>query len=225
MIVLPRHKILNNAPRASTSNTYQAFPHHNRLLPSYIKMYFYSLINLVASLAVTTLAAPTLNEGVSFVNLNNRQTSNPCSIWTPSTQLVGDGAPRNRWLMKQVTDEIHCGDASTCAIQAGEYESLTIGADLTGGNEWISGGLSVEKSWETGTSWTCEDEEGSKICLWIKIAHTEYEVDDGSYNSCTGFSSGRKHRITSPNRNNEGGYHECSTSDCRVKGAEYWIEG
>ena len=122
-----------------------------------------------------------------------------------------------------MTGEIHCGDADTCSISAGEYESWTISADLSGGS-YISGGFAVEKSFETGTSWSCEDKEGSKICLWIKIAHTEYEIDEGTYNSCGGFKSGKKHRITSPNKNNKGGYHECSVSDCREEGAQYWVD-
>lgn len=119
---------------------------------------------------------------------------------------------------------MRCGNADTCAIQAGEYESFTINADLTGGASYISGGFGVEKSWETGTSWTCEEKKGNKVCLWIKIAHTEYEVEDGSYNSCGGFQGGKKHRITSPNKNNEGGYHECSVTDCREEGAQYWVD-
>ncbi|KAH7087299.1 hypothetical protein FB567DRAFT_343112 [Paraphoma chrysanthemicola] len=123
-----------------------------------------------------------------------------------------------------IQGEMRCGNADTCSIGKGEYQSWTIGASLGGGTSWISGGLAVEKSWETGTSWTCEDKEGEKICIWIKIAHTEYEVQDGSYNSCGGFSPGKKYKITSPNKNNAGGYHECSTTDCRVEGTQYWVD-
>jgi len=184
-------------------------------------MHFNTITSTIALLAATVAGAPTLEENMSLIDLARRQTSNPCSQWTPQTRIVGDGSPKDKVLWKQVTGKIECGDTDTCSIQAGEYESWSIGADLGGGSTYITGGLSVQKTWETGTAWTCEEKEDNFTCLWVKIPHTEYEVQSGSYNSCGGFSGGKKYRISSPKSGGDE-VHRCSSSDCRSEGAQYW---
>jgi hypothetical protein len=55
------------------------------------------------------------------------------------------------------------------------------------------------------------------------LTRCQYEIDDGSYNSCTGFRSGREHRIRSPNKNNRGGKYQCFVGgECRDLGVEHW---
>ncbi|KAF2823107.1 hypothetical protein CC86DRAFT_469666 [Ophiobolus disseminans] len=194
-----------------------------RTVLSKIKMQIYSFTTLIAILVATVSAAPMSSAESELMSLVKRQ-GGPCSIWTPMTRVVGNGSPKNWWLWKQVTDVNKCGTSEKCTIESGQYKAWTISASLGGGNSWITGEFAVQKTYETGTSWSCEGKTGGQVCLWVKVAHTEYEVQDGSYNTCTGFRGGKKYRITSPNKGNTGGYHECSSTDCRNEGVQYWVD-
>lgn len=90
---------------------------------------------------------------------------------TVSSPAPSDSTARKLTAIWQ--ESLRCGDSEKCEISKGDYKTWTISADLTGGSNWIAGGFSVEKSFETGTEKTCEGQQGGKVCLWIKIAHTE----------------------------------------------------
>ena len=66
-------------------------------------MHFNTITSTIALLAATVAGAPTLEENMSLIDLARRQTSNPCSQWTPQTRIVGDGSPKDKVLWKQVT--------------------------------------------------------------------------------------------------------------------------
>ncbi|KAI1812785.1 hypothetical protein GGS20DRAFT_587134 [Poronia punctata] len=177
----------------------------------------------------STLAAgiTSLCAGVAYASpiVEERQV-NPCSQWTPATELSGDGSPRDRFLHKQLSQTITCDQENGCSVGRQESESFTIGFSITSGSditEWISGGFSVSESWTTGNSYTCNGGAGDTVCIWQSVAHTAYKVRNGSYNSCTGFEpSGDEIEISSPNEDNRGGGFYCVVGTCRSQGDEYW---
>ncbi|KAI0393448.1 hypothetical protein F5Y17DRAFT_309507 [Xylariaceae sp. FL0594] len=184
----------------------------------------------VSSLFGVAMASPMVSMSERDTNnasspLSERQTG-PCSIWTPGTQLSGDGSPRPRYLHKQLSQTITCDQSNGCSVGQQESESFSIGFSLSSGKqitEWLSGGFSVTKTWITGNSYTCNGGAGQTVCIWQSVAHTAYKVRNGVFNSCTGFSpSGDEIEISSPNEDNRGGGFYCVQGTCRAQGDQYW---
>lgn len=125
-----------------------------------------------------------------------------------------------------IQETLSCGKAASCTLGGLQSESYTIewnaGADI----EWISGGFSVQKSWETGNNYECTGNQGDTICIWYKIAHTAYTVQDERVCNCwvPGSDYGDPIIIKSPNQKNSGGGFYCVVGSCRAKGDEWWDE-
>ncbi|KAH7263798.1 hypothetical protein BKA59DRAFT_490108 [Fusarium tricinctum] len=148
-----------------------------------------------------------------------------CSSWITRTDLVGNGDPHQNYFHKQLSETINCGNAQSCSVGQSQTESFSIGFTLSaggGGDNWISGGFSVTKSWTTGNSYTCSGGPGETICIWYNIAHTAYTVQDITSNPCTGSKTSSPYIMFSPNQNNVGGGYYCVVGTCRAKGDGYW---
>lgn len=143
------------------------------------------------------------------------------SSWT---ELVGDGNPHQNFLAKQLSDTINCGNAATCSASQSQSKSYSIGfsADATY-EEWISGGFSVEMSWETGNEYVCGGSTGETVCTWYQTAHTAYTVVNCDATTCDPECNPSDPFVMfSPNHNNAGGGYYCVTGTCRAQGDSYW---
>lgn len=150
-------------------------------------------------------------------------------VFTQTTQrrytLYARGIPD---LLTRWQEVIDCSTNPTC--EAGRADSkayaVTWTASASAGG-WTSGGFEVTEEWSTGNSYTCAGTSGDEICVWYKIAHTEYEVIVTRENSCSGEKQdyGEPYRITAPNAANRGGRHYCVIGTCRAQGDQYWQEG
>ncbi|KAF2758964.1 hypothetical protein EJ05DRAFT_499390 [Pseudovirgaria hyperparasitica] len=176
--------------------------------------------------ATSAVAVPAADISEAAKNTLEDRQYGACSQWSSSTQLVGNGDPHQNYLHKQLSQTITCDQENGCSTGQTETRSYTIGFSITGSPaEWISGGFDVSTSWTTGNSYTCNGGPGDTVCVFQKIAHTAYTVQNGAYNSCTGFSpSGGTSIIKSPNNNNSGGGYYCVVGTCRNQGDEYWEE-
>ncbi|PLN78462.1 hypothetical protein BDW42DRAFT_143501 [Aspergillus taichungensis] len=155
----------------------------------------------------------------------------PCSPDHDGIDLRGDGNPKQRYLHKQISENIDCTNVKSCTVGRTESESYSIGfsSSLTGGG-WITGGFDVSKSWSTGNTYSCSGEEGDEVCIWYKTAHTAYEVHREGYMDCFMTTCGARcpeadYTLTSPNERNSGGGYYCVIGTCRSKGEQYWEEG
>ncbi|KAJ5825876.1 hypothetical protein N7474_003014 [Penicillium riverlandense] len=155
--------------------------------------------------------------------LHKRQA--PCGQWSSSTQIVGDGDPHQNYLHTQLSENVNCGEATSCTVGQTESISYTIGWSATAtAFEWLTGGFSVSVSWTTGNTYSCTGSSNDTVCVWYNTAHTAYTVQNGAYNDCTGFSpSGGTLIMRSPNSNNVGGGYNCIIgTSCSSQGANYW---
>ncbi|KAJ4390257.1 hypothetical protein N0V85_007405 [Neurospora sp. IMI 360204] len=132
-------------------------------------------------------------------NITKRQ-YNPCSIWTATTILEGDGDPHQTPKHIQLSDPIDCTNGG-CTVSYNAVKSMSIGFSV--GSEltsWISGGFSVEQSVETGNAFECQGQAYEWVAVWKVVARTSYRVRNAVYNSCTGNSpTGNVFLLTSPN--------------------------
>ncbi|CAL5868549.1 uncharacterized protein PFLUO_LOCUS2776 [Penicillium psychrofluorescens] len=155
--------------------------------------------------------------------LHKRQTA--CGQWSSDTQVVGDGDPHQNYLHTQLSENVNCGEATSCTVGQSESISYTIGWSATAtAFQWLTGGFAVSVTWTTGDTYSCTGSSNDTVCVWYNTAHTAYTVQNGAYNDCTGFSpSGGTFIMRSPNSNNEGGGYNCIIgSSCTNQGADYW---
>ncbi|KAF6822622.1 hypothetical protein CMUS01_11015 [Colletotrichum musicola] len=126
---------------------------------------------VAALFAAAALAAPVddytmANRGLS--GLDDRQVNPPVCNEETKAEVVGDGNPKTWWLQKQVTREQVCGQ-NGCAVEASKAKSYTIewGASISAPYGFVSGGLAVSKSVETGEVNVCEGDAGDHLCIYV----------------------------------------------------------
>ncbi|KAK7418933.1 hypothetical protein QQX98_003636 [Neonectria punicea] len=144
-----------------------------------------------------------------------------------TTYMVGDGDPHQNYYHKQISENIFCGASPSCAVGYEQSESYTIGFSVSGDiTSWLSGGFDVQKSWETGNSYTCYGAVGDTVCVWYNTAHTAYTVRSvvTQQQPCSNpvETVSDPVVIKSPNSNNRGGGYYCVIGTCRAKGDAYW---
>ncbi|KAI2604735.1 uncharacterized protein GGS25DRAFT_533620 [Hypoxylon fragiforme] len=193
-------------------------------------MKFFAVVSTVLTLCGLAAASPvpapadSVNEHAQVLaTLEGRQGA--CGVWTAATKLDGNGSPRQRYLHKQLSQVLTCDPENGCSVGESQSTSYTIGWSISTGTavtQWITGGFDVSMSWSTGNQYTCMGGPGDSICIWQKIAHTNYKVKTGSLNQCTGFRASGRSEISSPNKNNAGGGFYCVVGTCRSQGEQYW---
>ncbi|PPJ59152.1 hypothetical protein CBER1_03066 [Cercospora berteroae] len=169
-----------------------------------------------------TLALPLVDDATNMT-LYERQgpgTGGPCGDTTFRTELVGNGNPHQNFKQVQITGTLNCGGGGGCEKSKMESETIAIGFEA-GGGEWITGGFSVTKEYTTGETDTCYGEDGENLCIWQRIHHTAYTVEESRSNRCDGVVS-RQFVMKSPNSNQPEGPYCVRGSACRTLGAFYW---
>ncbi|KAF2722382.1 hypothetical protein K431DRAFT_222232, partial [Polychaeton citri CBS 116435] len=136
--------------------------------------------------------------------------------------LDGDGDPHQNYYEVQVTDNLNCGMGGTgCSVS--HLNSHTLGYTVSAGATliaWISGGFSVDESYTTGETFTCDANPGDTVCVWDSISYTAYTVINLKAD-CS--AHGDPYVLKSPNSDNsEGGYYCVYGSACRSDGQGYW---
>ncbi|KAJ0415586.1 hypothetical protein BJY00DRAFT_317641 [Aspergillus carlsbadensis] len=92
--------------------------------------------------------------------------TNPCSIRSESTGLVGNGDPHQNYCYTQISENIACGTAPSCSFGYQKTKSFIIGWSTSSAYApWIFGGLAVAKSWSTGNSYTCSGAPTTRWCV------------------------------------------------------------
>ncbi|KAF2137099.1 uncharacterized protein K452DRAFT_341682 [Aplosporella prunicola CBS 121167] len=142
-----------------------------------------------------------------------------------STRLVGNGNPHHNYFHKQVSLTRQCV-GKTCSLGPHETNrySFRFSADKKPA-QWIPGDFPVTPKYSTGGGINCTAAANHQLCVWIKVAHTAYTVQDWAKKECGSGSPkpiGKPYVIKSPNKNNEGGSYYCVIGTCREKGDGYW---
>ncbi|KAF2094600.1 hypothetical protein NA57DRAFT_80399 [Rhizodiscina lignyota] len=159
------------------------------------------------------------------VTKKSKRTDAPpaCTVFQ-STSMIADGNPHQNYWDSQLSGPISCGAAVQCTVGQEDSQSFSVGwsADLVA-TEWISGGFSVDESWETGNEYQCTAGTGETVCIWYGTAHTAYTVQNNYDTTCNEDSTGGPFVMYSPNANNAGGVsYYCVVGPCSYKGAGYW---
>lgn len=139
-------------------------------------------------------------------------------------QLVGNGDSHQNYFHKQVTENVNCGSAASCAVTKLETYTISYSVDVHGVVPFINGGFTVSESWTSGETYTCNGTPGEALCVWLKVAHTAYTIKlpSDANPSCTNQPYGPL-VMESPNTDNQGGEYYCVTgSACRGLGQGYW---
>ncbi|KAK3938466.1 hypothetical protein QBC46DRAFT_440464 [Diplogelasinospora grovesii] len=145
---------------------------------------------------------------------------------TDTTFMIGDGDPHQNFFHQQVSQNMNCAAADRCSIETGKDTSFSIGwwasADAL---SWLSGGFSVEQTWEVTESWKCDGQRDQTVCVWCSNGYTSYRVRNEWKNvDCGDSYLGDPFIMYSPNTDNPGGGNYCVIGDqyCRSQGAGYW---
>ena len=136
-----------------------------------------------------------------------------------------------------------CGSAKTCAATYTQSRGITFGFHSEIAiTEWLSGGFSVELSYESGSAHNCEGEKGETVCVWyenlteIYIAVFSLTADCHRYQTVyTAYTvqnvdgckqpTSRPFVLFSPNKNQDIQYARqfyYVVGTCRSNGQGYW---
>jgi hypothetical protein len=125
-------------------------------------------------------------------------------------------------------DPMQCDKSRTCEIGYGASTSYTVSWSAAASVvSWISGGFAVEKSVETGNTYTCQGNPGDWFALWKKVAQTAYTVHNGIENPCTGQFTANSGNIVmwSPNKGTKGTNYYCVYGKQYVRNrGDRWID-
>ncbi|KAK8084047.1 hypothetical protein PG996_002828 [Apiospora saccharicola] len=123
-------------------------------------------------------------------------------------------------------ENFQCSSGVTCEIEFQTASPWSVGFSASAAAwEWLTGGFSVERSVETGNSWSCQKEGDVMFSLWKKQGQTAYTVQN-HYVSCAGRQDvGSPYVIWSPNSRNINGFYYCVVGHqyCRNNG-DRWLE-
>jgi hypothetical protein len=141
-----------------------------------------------------------------------------------NTARVGDGNPHQNYFYIQVSETNTCSGGSDCSVAHTTSETIGWTASM-GGAQWISGGFAVSESWTIGNSYSCSAHPGETVCVWHKVAHTAYTVQNVFVGStCLGTEDTSDYILFSPNTNNVGGGYYCVVGSCRNYMDSYWVK-
>jgi len=105
---------------------------------------------------------------------------------------------------------MQCPSNNGCEIS--HFSSHSVSWSVAAGvtiNSWINGEFAVQKSVETGTTYTCQGSPRDYYAVWRKVGTTAYTVRNYSQNQCTGTTFGGQFVLWSPNSNNRRSYYYC----------------
>ncbi|PSK41781.1 hypothetical protein B9Z65_9167 [Elsinoe australis] len=141
---------------------------------------------------------------------------------TTTTELVGDGDPHLNFKNVQITGTLSCGDGG-CSKEATQGESIIVGfeASVTPA-EWITGGFSVQRETSFSQTDACEAGPGERVCVWQRVQHVAYTVQDIRCNANLGCNVVQgPYVMRSPDTSQTGSY--CVRGDaCRTQNEFYW---
>lgn len=117
--------------------------------------------------------------------------------------------------------------ANSCSPSHGSTQSFSFGWSSTVTPiKWISGGFSVTESWSTTSTYGCTGQPHTTVCVWNNGAHTKYSIENVESNPCAQPQVSNPFRMTSPNKDNIGGYKYCAHGTfCKHINAQYWVQG
>ncbi|ORX37092.1 hypothetical protein BD324DRAFT_425118 [Kockovaella imperatae] len=153
----------------------------------------------------------------------------------PGDATPGNGDPHQNYWHVQLSQPISCGDGG-CSVGETKTESLTVGFtvgfDTGEDSQWFTPSFSVQKSYITGNSWTCDGNPNGRVAIWQNVAHTAYSVWNTPSGNCGESNSDYDTYVNiyrAPNTDNVGGGFYCVRDDgsgyVRNQGDGYWENG
>ncbi|KAI1391616.1 uncharacterized protein F4822DRAFT_427471 [Hypoxylon trugodes] len=147
-----------------------------------------------------------------------------CTLYTYSTELVGDGNAQVRHFYQQLSENLNCSNAEDCFVGETDASAFTFGFSfMFGGNNipgltWIQGSWDVSQTWTTSQTYDCTAAPDQTVCIWYKSTQMSYLVQSVRHYSCdAGDEASDPTVLNSPINGNPGGGYYCVIGTCRSK--------
>ncbi|KAL2206851.1 hypothetical protein CC79DRAFT_1335140 [Sarocladium strictum] len=183
-------------------------------------MKFQSLVTLAAMVAPIAAAPQGADRAHDRINLKET-----------TAMRLGDGSPRQAYLYKQISSPVQCGGSGqTCGSSFTDMESFAVSATFGVTLGFLSPSLGVSWTYGTSTTASCNggaDKTASTVCVWERIAHTGWEVQDWSHRSGQPPEKGSlvekdPYYVWTPNTNKGHGMVCAHDDECQSVGDEWW---
>lgn len=121
---------------------------------------------------------------------------------------------------------MNCG-LGDCEVGYTASKSYSVGWEVAGAYQWISGGFAVSMSEETGNQYSCSGGREETVCIWKNQAMTAYTVRNVVVDKCDANSDRYSDPsvMWSPNKGGRGSSFYCvhGKSFCGDQG-QRWLD-